>query len=299
AAFADGMAGPDNTPVPGDPACLSLILDVFDGDGDSDVDLLDYAALQLAATTGIFAPRAADAPTGRQFLAEVAGMTYTAREARVSQEVLGGNVPGFLRDFVPITVSANIGGVPTTATYYVTPDYVCIGRDDDFVRMPLTPLIAQPIADALGCLLPTRKMVDDIWAAAPIKLSPQPISPTTTNIMLATTFFRHHEMVEQQRGDQPLGPAIAGIKKDVVITPLLASNPGKVAIYGWHYTTGTPIQPLYLGHVDWYVDYSHGIRLVQQTMIVNGTEVSVADVLADPSLNVLLSNEGVVTNPSY
>ena len=25
---------------------------------------------------------------------------------------------------------------------------------------------------------------------------------------------------------------------------------------------GKPIQPLYTGHVNWYVDYSHGVRLV-------------------------------------
>ena len=58
-------------------------------------------------------------------------------------------------------------------------------------------------------------------------------------------------------------------------------------------------QPLYLGHVDWYVDYSHGIRLVRQQMTVEGVEMSVADVLADPDLHVLLSDEGVVTNPRY
>ncbi len=96
-----------------------------------------------------------------------------------------------------------------------------------------------------------------------------------------------------------LGPLVGGIKKDVVITPLLASNPGKVAIYGWHQLNGQPIQPLYLGHGVSYVDYSHGIRLVRGQMLVNGQVRSVADVLADPDLCVLLSDEGVVTNPRY
>ena len=92
---------------------------------------------------------------------------------------------------------------------------------------------------------------------------------------------------------------LGGIKKDVVVTPLLASNPGRVAIYGWHQLNGTPIQPLYLGHIEAYVDYSHGIRLVSQQMVVQGVEMSVADVLAHPDLHVLLSDEGVLTNPSY
>ncbi|MFQ5806613.1 MAG: hypothetical protein ACE5I3_09200, partial [Phycisphaerae bacterium] len=89
-----------------------------------------------------------------------------------------------------------------------------------------------------------------------------------------------------------------GIKKDVVVTPLLADNPGRVAIYGWHQRNGVPVQPLHLGHVDYYVDYSHGIRLVKQQMVVNGAQMSVADALADPDLQVLLSDEGVVANPT-
>lgn len=190
-------------------------------------------------------------------------------------------------------------GTPVSATYFVTPDYLCIGRDDDFVRIPMTPLIAQPIADAMDCLLPTRKMVDAIYAQAQVKLAPAPISPATVDITLATTHYRHHQMVEAQRGTHPLGPLVGGIKKDVVITPLLAGNPARVAIYGWHQLSGVPIQPLYLGHVDWYVDYSHGIRLISQRMIVEGVETTVAEVLADPQLHVLLSNEGVLTNPSY
>jgi len=286
-------------PAAGPAACPALCLAAFDSNGDDDVDLGDFAALQIALTSGVFPVRPAQAVGGRRLVAEVAGLDRTAREQRIQQEVLGGNVPGFVRTFVPIHVSALIGGTVRQATYYVTPDYLAIGTDRDFVRMPMTPLIAQPIADALACLLPTRKMVNDIYAQAAVKLAPSPISPTTTDIARLTTYYRHHETVEQQRAGQPLGLLVGGIKKDVVITPLLATNPGKVAIYGWHQLNGTPIQPLYLGHVDWYVDYSHGIRLVRGMMEVDGVEMSVADVLADPSLHVLLSDEGVVTNPSY
>ena len=299
AGAANCLFGPAVPPTTDPAACAAACLDAFDANSDNRIDLSDFAALQLAFTIGVFPARRAGAPTGSQFIAETGGMGQVDREVRVLEEVLGGNVPGFLRTFIPVTVNANIGGNPTTATYYVTCDYLAIGTDADFVRMPMTPLIAQPIADAFDCLLPTRKMVNDIWAAATVKLSPSPISPTTTDIMRTTTYYRHHQTVESQRAGQPLGQLIAGIKKDVVITPLLASNPGKVAIYGWHYTNGTPIQPLYLGHFDFYADYSHGIRLVKQTMLVNGAPMAVADVLADPDLNVLLSDEGPVVNPSY
>jgi hypothetical protein len=77
-----------------------------------------------------------------------------------------------------------------------------------------------------------------------------------------------------------------------VWTARLAERPHKVAIYGWHHPDGRPIQPLYAGHSDRYVDYSHGLRLVATRMIADGVETSVAAVLADPELCALLSDEG-------
>ena len=67
-----------------------------------------------------------------------------------------------------------------------------------------------------------------------------------------------------------------------------------MAIYGWHHPDGKPIQPLYVGHVDWYVDYSHGIRLISRRMMVDGRPMQVADVLRDKELSPLLSNEGPI-----
>ena len=85
-----------------------------------------------------------------------------------------------------------------------------------------------------------------------------------------------------------------GIKKDVVLTNRLSEKPHRVAIYGWHYPDGKPIQPLYVGHVDWYVDYSHGIRLMSQRMVVDGQPMRVSEVLMNKDLSVLLSNEGPI-----
>jgi hypothetical protein len=298
-AVTDCLAGPEATPAPSLPACVDACLAAFDSDADHDVDLRDFCEFQRLFWNSPIPPRPNDAMTGSQFMAEVVGLSLTAREQRVLEEITSGNIPDFLRGWVAINVSGFVGGQQRNATYYVLPDYLCIGSDDDFVRMPMTPLIAQPIADAFECILPTRKMVDDIYTHATVKLAPSPISPTTTDIMAASTFYWHHLTIEGQRAGQPLGELIGGIKKDVVITPLLASNPGHVAIYGWHQLNGSPIQPLYLGHIISYVDYSHGIRLVKGTMLVDGVEMSVADVLADPDLAGLLSDEGTIANPSY
>ncbi len=294
--FAGCLAGPDVLLV--DP-CDQLCLQVFDDSGNNTIDLRDYSAFQRSLTNSAIPPRPTGAPTGTQLAAEIAGLPRVNREARILSEITSGNVPGFLREFVPINVSAVISSNVVNATYFVSNDYLSAGIERDFVRMPMSPLIAQPIADAFDCLLPTRKMVNDIYTQATTKLGPQPISPATTDIARMTTMLRHHRIVEGQQGSLPLDNLIGGIKKDVVITTQLPANPNRVAIYGWHQLSGVPIQPLYLGHVDFYADYSHGIRLVYQTMLVDGVEMSVADVLADPSLHVLVSDEGVLTSPSY
>ena len=86
----------------------------------------------------------------------------------------------------------------------------------------------------------------------------------------------------------------AGDKKDIVLTNRLASNPGRVAIYGWHWPGGTPIQPLSTVHGAAYADYSHGVRLVSETAFVNGRAVPLGDLLADARYGPLLNNEGPV-----
>ena len=77
--------------------------------------------------------------------------------------------------------------------------------------------------------------------------------------------------------------------------------PASVAIYGWHKADGKPIQPLYTGHADYYADYSHGIRLVQLalTVEINDVKHTVPEVLANPELAPLLSDEGVIAIAAY
>lgn len=297
--FVECLAGPAALPDPVEAACGETCLFVFDHDDNGRVDLRDAAAMQRAWRLSPIPPRPAGAPTGSQFFAQVNGLSLTQRDPIALQQILSGNIPKFLRDFVPVTVTATVSGTPRSLTYYVMPDYLAIGSDADFFRFPMRPETAQPIADAFDCLLTTRKMCNDVWTAAAVKLAPSPINPATTDITLVSTFWTHHNTIEGQRAGQALGLLVAGIKKDVVITPLLATNPGRVAIYGWHQLSGTPIQPLYLGHNTAHVDYSHGIRLVRSDVLLDGVPTTAQAILAHPTLHVLLSDEGVVNNPRY
>ena len=141
----------------------------------------------------------------------------------------------------------------------------------------------------------TERISDHVHSAAQIRLDPRPMTKERESM---ATFLEHSRLVDQQiakwkqPNPWPQHPLISGIKKDVVISKRLSERAGKVAIYGWHYPNGTPIQRLYLGHSASYVDYSHGIRLVQSQMLVDGQAQNVRTVLGDPHLSPLLSSEG-------
>lgn len=253
-------------------------------------------------------PRPANTVTGTQFKDQVLTLDRAERELQIYNEVTRGNVPDFMRALKPVTVSANVGGTPYTLTYYVTPDYLAVGSNADYFRLPMSPLLAQWIADFAQASLPTRKMVNDIWSAAQCKLSPSTIPPDG-NMITVPVFWQHQQTVQGQRNGagNPLGDLVGGHKKDVVITPLLyqPSTPNRVAIYGWHYTNGANIQPLYLGHEETYADYSHGIRLVNNIVALNSTTATLQSILthANTGISGMVNNEttqfGVSAPPRY
>jgi hypothetical protein len=219
------------------------------------------------------------------------------REDAIRRELLAGNIPSFLRRLRTVEASVmDSGGARHTISYEVMPDYLAIGSDKDFVRIPMTPYTAQAFCDAFGFVLPTSKMVDDIWAAAPTHLDPRPLTVERESPL---TFLQHHRIIEDQLKGMERGTFVAGIKKDIVLTNKLLEKPQRVAIYGWHYPTGKPIQPVYSGHVDWYVDYSHGVRPVQRSMRADGVTRPFEAIMKDPQLRNLVSDEGEITALRY
>lgn len=228
--------------------------------------------------------------SGSDFYRTVTAWGWRQRDSLAVQLILSGDVPKFLQKFIRIhtSITDSATGKKISASYYVSPDYWSIGSDDDWARIPLTPMAAQKIADSLHCFLPTRKMVNDIYTQAKVKLEPVPMYAFRDS---SVTMWQHHLIIEGLRKRRK--GLIAGIKKDVVISGKIARDPkvDAVAIYGWHRLTGIPIQPLYSGHVNWYVDYSHGIRLVYRTIWVNGKAMDYPDVLKSPDLCRLLCDE--------
>mgnify|MGYP000957574086 CR=1 FL=1 len=250
--------------------------------------------------------RAGAAGSGSEFMKRTENMTPAQREEAILAEILAGNIPSFLRDFKEIEVSRKLkDGKTHVIKYKVMPDVLAIGSDSDFVRMPMSPLAAQTIADKFGCILPTTQMSDDIYKHAETKLTPSPMSggqyPNWQQRMTKNEFYTEHQrLVEEKcrKARHQNGMLIAGHKKDVIITNFLNSHKDSVVIYGWHDSRngGKPIQGYGWGHEVTYADYSHGIRLIASEVEVDGEKMDIKDVLADSTLSQLLSKEGPVKN---
>jgi hypothetical protein len=238
--------------------------------------------------------RSSASPEGAQFARQISRGETKDRERAIETELLRGNLPDFLRELKPVTLESRLpSGRTVTATICVLPDYLAVGSDEDFLRIPMDLHTATSVAGRFGFALPTRKMVDAIYAQSDAKLAPEPM--TAGPQMSSTAYYvTHNDRISAQRAalDAPPGALLAGHKKDVVLTPRLASQTGKIAIYGWHRRDGRPIQPLSTVHGSGYADYSHGIRLVSGVVFVDGEATSLTSVLRDPELASLLSDEG-------
>ncbi len=255
----------------------------------------DWADIQAFLIKKI-SPRSPFAMTGSEFARSLSAMDKSGREQAIVSQAIKGNLPDFLRRLKPVQMVQTFGERKTvTATIFVMPDYLAIGSDRDFLLVPMSWYAATAIAVRLGFILPTKKMVDAIFEQSDVHLSPDPMPPGPKMRSLAY-FSEHNRRVKEQRLSLgcPLGALVSGHKKDVVVTNRLGEILGRVAIYGWHRLSGVPIQPLTIVHGANYADYSHGIRLVSNVVLIDGEPRSIYEVLEDPKLATVLSDEGPI-----
>jgi hypothetical protein len=241
-------------------------------------------------------PRPSGAPDAAKFVQEILRLSAVERESRLATELQSANIPDRLRHLEPVTLRAeNAGDAPTEITICVARDYLAIGSDDDFLRVPMGLQAAMATAASFGFVLPTPKMVDAIYEQAGIRLTPEPM-PAGDEMRSTAYFVAHDHRIEAQRDDVggPPDGLIAGHKKDLVLTNRLWSKPGRVAIYGWHRPDGTAIQPLSTVHGARYADYSHGVRLVSLVAYVDGQPRSLLELLEDPRTADVLTGEGPI-----
>lgn len=237
--------------------------------------------------------------TGSAFCQDNMSAPRNIREDNIVNEIISGNFPDFLREFEPITINEKSNSI----VLLVMKDYLCLGSNEDYVRMPLDPLKAQKVCDAFDCSLPTRKLVNDIWKHSENKLAPTPFGPPYDSSMMSMQrlLWSNDKINAQLKSKNPFA-LTSGHKKDVVLTNRLSpNNPKKrVAIYGWIKQDGTPIQGLQPeAHEETYSDYSHGIRLIYNEVLINGNMARLQDIFADISYSYLVSDEGNLTFRKY
>lgn len=222
-------------------------------------------------------PRKEKAIGGAAFARSIAGadISLADREELICREVLSGNVPQSCRKLIRVSDTILVSGGITTIHYYVLPDYLAVGSDTDYFYCPLTPETANRIAKKLRCSLPTKNLVDLIYRNASVKLVPQPIPPTP-KMTTVPVFMVHNQLVVNQRDSiyaNTMGKLVAGNKKDVI----QSRDSNHVWIYGWHKPDGKAIQPVYGKHEATWADYSHGIRLIQNRVWINGKKMRLED----------------------
>ena len=184
--------------------------------------------------TTIFGPtqqlipdRNPNAITGSQFIQQNLNLTGPARDANVLTEVLAGNFPSFMRNFKPITVSDGTN----TLSYLVSSDVICIGSDMDFIRIPIMAQTGKKILNAFGCSFPTKKIADQIWQSATIKLQPMPKgSPYTNDSMQSTQeYSNHNSIIQNQLNGLDHTQLITGHKKDYVLGKALLTSTNNIS----------------------------------------------------------------------
>jgi len=258
---------------------------------NSDNSMNEYS---LFATRLDLPERSANAYSGSALAEILKPLSLKDREERIYSEIMSGNIPPFLRQLKPVSVSVTVGNTIWNLIFHVTADYMALGSDEDYFIIPMTPIIAQEIANAIGVIMITRKMVNDIWLQADLQLDPITIKQSQQMVSIPV-FSDHNSLIWSQRQDNiglnPLGALVSGHKKDVILSNRILENQDKVVIYGWHRGNGQPIQPLYSDHINWYADYSHGIRFALAECSVNGEKKNVEELLKDPQLYHLLSDE--------
>jgi hypothetical protein len=232
--------------------------------------------------------------TGKTFALSATYLPDDAsRQNLAAEELLSANHPSHQFDWRVIAWTADDAqGVQHEIEISVAPDYLAVGTDTDFLYAPLGLPQAARVARALDFWLPTSLIVDRIYEAADHRFTPSPLPPTSE--MRTPRYWLSAQRRITGLMDHDRTELLAGHKKDVVLTPRLRWQPTQVAIYGWHRAPGNPIQGLSLVHGKDYADYSHGIRAIAPTVRVDGAELRYVDVLKDPVLSALLSDEGPI-----
>ncbi|MDI1450630.1 hypothetical protein [Polyangium sp. 6x1] len=217
------------------------------------------------------------------------------RENAIMQSVENGDMAPV--SWVPVLNEA----AGHTITLLVSADALRIGTAEAPLRVSVTARTMQRIADMLGCVLPTVRICDLIWAQAAVKITPCIYPP---NAEMATTARMIEYDAAVSKKVEGRSGLVENIGKNWCISNRLLGMKGMAANYGFYdneprYRSGTNEQgpyrlwqPLGTRHNMDHVDYSQVARLVSRTCYVDGAKRDLVDILTDPTLAALVSDDG-------
>jgi hypothetical protein len=189
--------------------------------------------------------------------------------------------------------------------------------DSDGVRQPATAAQMQRVADRLGCMLLTPKLVDLVWRQAALRFDA--VVNVKGKIVAECSVDTVHAALEETLracGPYPEEGCVACVGKYWVVSnalarPKLRYGKQTACNYGWfssrapaknHGVTGGDVHPwqtLGTRHNDQHVDPSQVVRLVQRRawlVQANGDQgdVDLHSIAADPALAPLINHDGVL-----
>ncbi len=215
------------------------------------------------------------------------------REAKILKSVLSDAL-------LPIEWCAVTSVIPGhSCTFYAASDALKVGDASDFVRVNVSHTTAQKVVDALGLAIPTTKIADLIHTAASVVILPQTQDPDAA--MANTSRMVLHSKAVSAHVDERSG-LVSTVGKDWVLTNKLVGRPDRAANYGWHVPSSSfrgpggaaVYQPLGLAHNRFHTDYSQVLRPIHRWLVVDGKNMLLEDVLTNPELATLLSDEGAL-----
>ena len=258
-------------------------------------------------------PRKKNAITGSQFmeLMEERGITATdpTYEKAVIDQIMAGNVPSYMRpeNWRKMTFKGKTKkGADVSVTIRVCPDYVAIGSDEDYVRVPLSAVALQRLSAMMDVALPTIKVADAIdKKAQKIRLvtdteierkkGKKKDSAHSTHMIKPDFILWQSKIADENfhkanipkfktKGGGIEYTLVSGHKKDVLVYD--SPDPTRLVQYR------PPEQGLdYGAHPNTHIDYSLGGRLIDQEV----------ELSFKPSVQAVVHTryEDIISHPEY
>jgi hypothetical protein len=226
--------------------------------------------------------------TATEILRQLPNTLCEEREQAICEFFEAGQCPMWLRQWVEIPVAAD----GLSGAFYVMPDFLCLGTDDDYVYTPLGAINAERALRRFKAVLPTQRMVSLVYAMSKKQVA-QPWGPPYDNSMKLTERWA----VQTRKAAKGIkasgahnGDLVEGHFKNVIVSPRTVTSHGTdLSFFGWYDGRGRPIQGDSGAHGSSYCDYSHGVRAVLSNVVVGDRMTSLPEALADEHAYKLFS----------